>query len=322
MNYQIYGHCLQIDTDDEVLINALTKGVGHFVIANVDQIGTIRFVKVNASHLYKHNKDVDGMLITSSYVQPTHEYSTIYRSLSEKRLIHFYDHYYLVEYIYDSSFVKFYYTEEFYKIIDLLGEFIKYYVFEKALSANKFALHSSCIVNKDISKSIIFFGDSGCGKSSNALMAALKRNYEFMNDEVTYIVYQNGNILSIPTSDKFKICAPMFFELKEKASIHFTKNNAEYICDFQSANERSAKAFHTECFVALMRDDRISNIERNSLSKIQLYDILLRNLHFSFCNSKADQKLVLDCASRIIKNCNIISIRYPTKLIRDVIDYI
>ncbi len=322
MKYKIFGHWLQVDTNDDVLINALQLCAGHFAETEIETIGKVRFVKISTIQLHNYKIPIDGMRIIPSYVQPTKEYSTIYKSLDGEKVIHFYEHYYLIEYLYNSNLVEFYYTENVYKILDLLGEFLKYYIFEKALSFSECPLHSSCVVKKNSDKCFIFVGDSGCGKSSNALFATFNNNFEFMNDEITYITYCDGHLVSIPTTDKFKICEPMFFELKERTKIHFIKSNNEYLCDFQNSNVRSDKVYDIECLVVLVRDDETECIEKNCLSKLELYDLILRNLHFAFCNTKESKKLVMKYASKIMQECNVISIRYPTKLIQEVIYYI
>lgn len=322
MKYKIYGHWLRIDTDDEILINALQNCVGHFAETDSELIGKVHFAKISVKQLNNYEIPIDGMIITSSFVQPTKEFSTVYRCLSGKKVIHFYESYYLIEYMYDSNSVLFYYTQNFYDILDLMGEFLKYYIFEKAFEYSLCPVHSSCVLNNESNKCVIFVGDSGCGKSSNALFSSLKRNFDFLNDEITYISNRDGHLAAIPTTDKFKICKPMFLELKGEVDVICIENNEEYICDFKNYDIRAAKIFDIECIVALVRDDRLERIEKNGLSKLELYNLILRNFHFSLCNTKESKRLVIDCVSKVIQNCNVISLRYPTKLIREINKYI
>ena len=322
MKYKIFGHCLKIETNDDVIINTLRIIAGHFANSEMESIGTIRFVKVSVTNLKKDHFFIDEMITTSSYVQPTKEYSTIYRSYRGERAIHFYEQYYLIDYLFDLNLVEFYYTDRMYSIINLLGEFLKYYIFEKAIIYNKYPLHSSCVAKKGSNKCVIFVGDSGCGKSSNAIFATLNSKFEFMNDEITYITYRGNCLEAISTTDKFKVCEPMFVQKNKHMKLNLEKSQNQYICDFLHSIDRENKVLDIVCVVALVRDDNANFIEKNCLTKLQLYALILRNLHLSVYSTKQNKLAIIECANKILKECKIISVRYPTKLIREVTNQI
>lgn len=318
MKYNIFGHLLEIDTNDKVIINALQICAGHFVETDIQAIGEIRFEKVSVTGLRNIQIPIEEMSATLSFVQPTKEHSTIYKALSGERVIHLYERYYVIEYLFNKNLVEFYYTDNMYSILDLLGEFLKYYIFPKAINSNNYPLHSSCVVKSDSNQCVIFVGDSGCGKSSNALFATVNGDYEFMNDEITYITYRHEKMVAIPTTDKFKICEQMYDEIKEHVKFDFTKIDNEYMCDFLNSTDRENKVLDIVCIVGLIRDDNVERIEKDCVSKLELYDLILRNLHLTLYNTKKNKLSIFKCANDIVKNCKLISIKYPTKLIGEL----
>lgn len=323
MKYKIFGHLLEIDTNDKVIINAFQSCAGHFIETDIEAMGKIRFAKVSVTRLRNIQFPIEKMSATLSFVQPTKGHSTIYKSLNGERKIHLYERYYVIEYLFNKNLVEFYYTDNIYSILDdLLGEFLKYYIFPKAINSNNYPLHSSCVLKKDSNQCVVFVGDSGCGKSSNALFATVNGEYEFMNDEITYITYCNEKLVAIPTTDKFKICEQMYYEIKEHIKFDFTKINNEYLCDFSSSTNRENRMLDIVCIVALIRDDNAERIEKEFISKLELYDLILRNLHLNLYNTKKDKLSIFECANDIVKNCKLILVKYPTKLIHEVTNQI
>ncbi len=216
------------------------------------------------------------------------------------------------------------YSDNFFNIDYLLMEFFKYCIFPIKMTEGWLPLHSSCVLSQKTGKTILFVGDSGCGKSSNALLMSLNFDYYFCNDEVTYLTHNDGKFLVNPTGDKVKICQEMYSSLLEN-NIEFvaTQLESEFVCDVSSMrrNDCNLSKEHNlpiDIIFFLKRDDSKCNIQIYHPDIIEKYRCLIENCNISVWTNKKHKGMIMNMVDKLIKEVNMLSFVYPTNEINNI----
>jgi len=330
VKYEIYGYNLQLNfINDFELFNHFNNFVGCIIPNDTEKvIGSFTFVKTTPTYIdnnYKNNK-IDCNKVQEAYVQPTGERSEVFIDEDNKTTIHYYKNYYLVEYIYAQQKVNFYYTENFYYISSLLMEFFKYYIFYISVENELFPLHSSCISDRNRNDAILFVGNSGAGKSSNALLTTFKTEYSFNNDEITYISKVDNNFLANPTNDKIKICEEMLQSLINlDIEFEYVKLDDEYVCNLRNRTSdeyNNNLKFDINTLFLLERDDSLSDIVVSAPNIIKRGELLFQNMHISVWTTKTQKRKIIHFVNDMISKLKFIHIMYPTNMINKVSDFV
>lgn len=325
--YEIYGCTLKLEfQNDLLLLEHLKNHVGKIVeqddAENTD--ASIIFKKSSAFDLEKMYEHFVFDTKRNVFVEPTCEQAIVGYSNNDGTIVHFYNEYYLVVFYLEKKEVVFNYSDNFFNIDYLLMEFFKYCIFPIKMTDGWLPLHSSCVLSKKTGKTILFVGDSGCGKSSNALLMSLNFNYYFCNDEVTYLTYNDGKFLVNPTGDKVKICQEMYSSLLEK-NIEFVaaQLESEFVCDVSSMrrNDYNFSKEHNlpiDIIFFLKRDDSKCNIQIYQPDVIEKYRCLIENCNMSVWTNREHKRMIMNMVDKIIKEVNILSFIYPTNEINNI----
>lgn len=325
LNYEIYGYILNLEfKNDLLLLEHIKNQVGKVIDQNANIETHFVFKKTSALELrtlYEHfsfdsKRDV--------FVEPTQEYAIVGYSNSRQTIVHFYDTYYLIVFLSNEKKVDFYYCDNFFNIDFLLMEFFKYCIFPVMMNDAWVPLHSSCVISSTSGNTILFVGDSGCGKSSNALLMALNFEYWFCNDEVTYLTYRDGEFFVNTTRDKVKICRAMYDSLLEN-NIEFevTQIEDEYICDVSVMRRKDDNLFpnknlQIDMIFLLKRDDSERNMRIYEPDVIEKYRCLIQNCNISIWTTREHKRVIMNMIDKLIKEVRVVSVVYPTKDITNV----
>lgn len=326
-NYEIYGCTLKLEfQNDLLLLEHLKNHVGKILeydnTLNTD--ASVVFKKTSAFELKKMYEHFVFDTRRNVFVEPTCEQAVVGYLNDDETIVHFYNEYYLVVFFSEKKEVVFYYSDKFFDIDYLLMEFFKYCIFPIKMRDGWLPLHSSCVLSQKTGKTILFVGDSGCGKSSNALLMSLKFNYYFCNDEVTYLTYNDGKFLVNTTDDKVKICREMCDSLLEN-NIKFvaTKLESEFVCDVSSMrrNEFTLLKEHNlpiDIIIFLKRDDSKCNIQVYQPDVIEKYRCLIENCNMSVWTNREHKRMIMNMVDKLIKEVDILLFVYPTNEINNI----
>lgn len=326
LNYKIYGCTLKLEfQNDLILLEHLKNQVGKFVEQDNSVTTDARFMFKKTS-AFELKKMYDHFVFDTKrevFVEPTREQAIVGYFNNDETIVHFYKKYYLVVFSSNQKEVDFYYSDNFFNIDYLLMEFFKYCIFPIKMREGWLPLHSSCILSPNTGKTILFVGDSGCGKSSNALLMALKFNYYFCNDEVTYLTYRDGKFLVNPTTDKVKICQEMYdLLLENNIKLVATQLENEVVCDVSSMcrSYNLSKEYNLpiDIIFFLKRDDSKYNIQVYQPDIIEKYRCLIENCNISVWSNRVHKSMIMNMLDKLIKKENIVAFVYPTNQINNI----
>lgn len=324
-DYKIYGFVLEMNIpNDDVLSACFDKFVGLMVQATSNEKdGVFIFRKMRVKEIQDMDVERECEYTSDSYVDITGEYSSFGKKKDCDTFFFYYKGYYYIEFCFDKDEVKVLYSDMFYKISELLMEFMKQYCCYKAVENARYPIHSSCILDKRTNEVSLLMGDSGNGKSSLAVLASLSGKYDLLSDEINYI---NSDKTVLSYLDGIKLCVEMTDQL-EAYNINVNANvvNGESIVRWKATRERCedvSVGHRLKSLYVLRRENSVCRINVCLLYGIKKLEVLYKNFLLANCINKRHKIRVIKMIHYLSDQIDVTEILYPTNMIKDVIKYI